>query len=115
MSAYRIAVLGNKNSMAIFRAFGAEVFSVETSKEAKERLLDLVSQHQDEDAHLPLYAIIFVEENFYKLLPEDILKRLAEKPLPAITPIPSPGSTDKKFGQRRLSQIVVRAIGSDIG
>ena len=62
----------------------------------------------------PRYAIIFVEENYYRVLAPDFLEKMTKRSLPAIVPIPSPGSNDKDFAVKRLSRIVEKAVGSDI-
>ncbi|MDH3325050.1 MAG: V-type ATP synthase subunit F, partial [Candidatus Peregrinibacteria bacterium] len=60
------------------------------------------------------YAVVFVEENVYKDLPEDLITRLTKKALPAVIPVPAPNSGDENFSGNRLRKIVERAVGSDI-
>jgi len=111
----KLAVIGNESSVLIFRALGTEVYSVHDSNQAQEILRDLASREIGDDSQKTAeYAVVFVEENFYKKLPEDLLTRLSKNPLPAVVPVPSPDSKDAKFGTKRLSRIVERAVGSDI-
>ncbi len=113
---FKLAVIGNESSVLIFRALGTEVFSVFSDEEARNVVVDLMGRHRGDEAQTAEYAVIFVEETYYKTLPEDLLERLAKKSLPAVIPVPSPDSKGGKdsFSVKRLSKIVERAIGSDI-
>jgi vacuolar-type H+-ATPase subunit F/Vma7 len=62
----------------------------------------------------PEYAVIFVEEDYYQLLPDDLVEKLARRALPALIPVPTPSNTGKSFATERLRKIVERAVGSDI-
>ncbi len=111
---FRLAVIGTESSILLFKAFGTETYPVTSSLEAQETLRDLAARHLEDEAQTPEFAVVFVEENFYKKLPDDLLTKLAQKALPAVVPVPSPDSKDSKFGAKRLSKIVERAVGSDI-
>ncbi|MCF7906085.1 hypothetical protein K9L63_02760 [Candidatus Gracilibacteria bacterium] len=111
---HKLAVIGNESSVLIFRALGTEVYPVSDARQAQEILRDLASREAEGARKIAEYAVIFVEENFYKKLPDDLLTRLAKNPLPAVVPVPSPDSKDSAFGTKRLSHIVERAVGSDI-
>jgi len=115
-SSFKLAVVGNESSVLIFRALGTEVFSVFSDDQAQKKLLDLINRDRGDEAKTAEYAVIFVEEAYYKNLPEDLLERCAKKSLPAVVPVPSPDSASGKdsFAVKRLSRIVERAIGSDI-
>ncbi len=111
---YRLAVIGNESSVLIFRALGVEVYGVDSIEKSLEDLESLVGMHWGDENKTPKYAVIFMEEHYYKSLPDDLLERLAKKSLPAVVPVPSPDSNDKDFAVKRLSRIVERAVGSDI-
>jgi len=108
---YRLAVIGEQSSILIYQAFGIEVFGVSRGDEARDVLDDL---SRKEDNGKSVYAVVFMEENFYKNLPDDLINRLAKKALPAVIPVPSPNSKDNNFSTNRLRKIVERAVGSDI-
>lgn len=110
----KLAVVGDKSSILLYRVIGAETFAIADNNEARDIVGSLASEYFDEEAQSPVYAVIFVEESFYKNLPPDLLNRFAKKPLPAVIPIPSPNADGKSFAVKRLSSIVERAIGSDI-
>ena len=111
---FKLAVVGNESAVLIFRALGVEVFNVVDREGMRSLLEDLVLQHQGDALKTPKYAIIFVEEDYYKVLAPEFLEKMTKKSLPAIVPIPSPGSEDKDFAVKRLSKIVEKAVGSDI-
>lgn len=111
---FKLAVVGNESAVLIFRALGVEVFNVITTEEVRILLENLVLEHHGDEHKTPKYAIIFVEEAYYKVLAPEFLEKMTKKSLPAIVPIPSPGSQDKDFAVKRLSRIVEKAIGSDI-
>jgi len=111
---FRLAVIGTESSILLFRAFGTETYPVNSANEAQEVLAEIAAKHIGDELMTPEFAVVFVEENFYKKLPDDLLTKLAQKALPAVVPVPSPDSKDSKFGSKRLSKIVERAIGSDI-
>jgi vacuolar-type H+-ATPase subunit F/Vma7 len=113
-SQYRLAIIGAKHSILLYRAFGVESFGVSNIEEAREKLNELVAENQGDEKKTPTYAVIFVEENFFREFPEDLLEKLARKPLPAVTPVPSPGGSEDDYSSERLRKIVERAVGSDI-
>lgn len=111
---YKLAIIGNESSITLFRAIGAESFPVYSGEDARESVTTLMNTYSNEAEQIAAYAIVFIEEEYYKQLPEDLLERLAKRSLPALIPLPSLNSTDEKFAVNRLSKIVERAIGSDI-
>ncbi len=113
-SQYELAIIGAEHSILLYRAFGVQSFGVANIDEAKEKLNELVAMNQGDEKRTPKYAVIFVEENFFREFPEDLLEKLARKPLPAVTPVPSPGGSDDDYSTERLRKIVERAVGSDI-
>jgi V/A-type H+-transporting ATPase subunit F len=110
----KLAIIGNESSILLYRALGIETHPVSEASQAREKLQELASQNVGDESKTASYAVIFVEERYYKLLPADLLTRLSQKPLPAVVPVPSPDSDDPKFGLKRISKIVERAVGSDI-
>lgn len=112
--AFKLGIIGNKSSILLYKSLGVLTYPVSTKIEAQDQLEDLVNQFQDTEKTVASYAIIFVEETYYKMLPDDLINRLSKRPLPALIPVPSPESDDPKFGLKRISKIVERAVGSDI-
>ena len=111
---YKLAVVGNVGTVLLFKSLGCESFGVYTTKEAQEKVEKCFRAHLEDESQTPEYAIVFVEEDYYKEFPEDLVAKFAAKALPAIIPIPSSTSGESDFAGNRLRKIVERAIGSDI-
>lgn len=109
---YKLAIIGEESSVLLFRSLGVDVYAVRDQSGAVKELSALALEY-DEDIGAE-YAVVFVEESFYKEFPEDLLERLTRRPLPAVVPVPSPGADDNNFATNRLRKIVERAVGSDI-
>ncbi len=110
----KLAVVGNDSSVLLYRALGCETYGVFNQEAARAKTEELFSAHMDDEAKSALYAVVFVEEDFYKAFPDDLIERFSRKALPAIIPVPSPKSGDDNFAGNRLRKIVERAVGSDI-
>jgi len=101
---YKIAILGNKDTIAGFRALGVETIEATAPEDAREKLVALYKEER--------HAVVFITEEWADILQEHI-SELAPKALPAIVAIPSQkGSTGA--GLRNLGKIVEQAVGSDI-
>ncbi len=111
---FKLAVVGKESSVLIFRTLGTEVFGVFSEEESHSVVEKLAFSTHDDEAQTPEYAVIFVEEDYYKVLPPDFLEKMTKRSLPAIVPVPSPSAKDEDFAVKRLSKIVERAVGSDI-
>lgn len=100
---YKIAVMGDKDSISAFASIGVEVFAEEEQKSATRRLRQLAEEQ---------YGVIFVTEQLASLIQNEIDK-LSENPIPAIILIPGcSGNTGD--GMANLSRFVEKAVGSDI-
>lgn len=115
-SHYRIAIVGNKETILGFKALGVKTFSVNDAKEAVEILYKLKSEEVRDEITgemRNLYAIIFITEDLAMGIENGDYKKLSSAPLPAIVPVPgSRGSTG--YGIRRIGKMVEQAVGSDI-
>lgn len=105
MSGYKIAVIGDKDSVIGFKALGLEVIDVNTPVEAKEAFTSL-ARSKDE------YAIIYITEQLADKLSDEIAA-VKDKVTPAVILIPSKSGT-LGMGMSALKTTVERAIGSDI-
>lgn len=100
---YKIAVLGDRDSIYGFAALGLEVFPVSEGDNAAKTLRDLAERD---------YAVIYITEALAKEL-EAELDRYRESPLPAIIPIPGV-SGNTGMGIAMVKKSVEQAVGSDI-
>lgn len=100
---YKIAVLGDRDSIYGFAALGLEVFPVSDSETGVRMLRTLAEQD---------YAVIYITEALAKEL-ESELDRYRENLLPAVIPIPGVlGNTG--LGIAMVKKSVEQAVGSDI-
>lgn len=101
----KIAVIGSRETVMGFKAVGLEVFPVSGVEEAKHELHRITRQGEE-------YAIIYIEEDFYIELTDEIAK-FNDVPMPAIILIPGRDGS-KGYGLNALHEAVERAVGSDI-
>ena len=99
-----VAVIGDSESIKGFGAVGMDMYLCDDPQESG-NLLKRIADSED-------YAIIYMTEGLFALCAKE-RTRFAERTIPAVIPIPSAaGGTG--IGQKRLSQFVEQAVGSDI-
>lgn len=98
---YRIAVIGDADSICGFAAVGMTVVPAKDANEAFDKLCELCAAD---------FGMIFVTENVYSKIAEEYVRTDA---LPAIIPIPG-GTGNTGVGMRDVSKFVEMAVGSDI-
>ncbi|MGN0468339.1 MAG: V-type ATP synthase subunit F [Acutalibacteraceae bacterium] len=100
---YKIAVMGDKDSVYGFASIGLEIFPVSDAKTATEKLRMTVEEK---------YAVVFITEALAHEIQSEIDK-YSENVYPAIIPIPGvSGNTGD--GLKNVSRFVEQAVGSDI-
>lgn len=98
----KIAIIGDGDSITVFKAAGVATFPAENEGKAREVLRKVAKDFQ----------IIFLTEELAKPLTE-FLKRFDEEPYPVVLSIPSKsGSTG--YGTELLKSAMERALGVDI-
>lgn len=100
---YKIAVLGDRDSIYGFAALGLDTFPV-TGKEQAAKTLKRLADGS--------YAVIYVTEAIQAELLEEI-DRYREERVPAIIPIPGV-SGNTGMGMLNVKKSVEQAVGSDI-
>lgn len=100
---YKIAVMGDKDSISAFASIGVDVFA-ETEQKSATRCIRKLAEEQ--------YGVIFITEQLASLIQNEIDK-LSELPVPAVILIPG-CSGNTGAGMRNLSTFVEKAVGSDI-
>ena len=98
----KIAIIGDGDSITVFRAAGVAAFPAENSAKAKEVLRRIA---QD-------YSIIFLTEELAKELTV-FLKRFDEQPYPVVLSVPSKNGSSG-HGDEMLKSAMERALGVDI-
>lgn len=103
MASYRIAVLGDRESVQGFKALGLDVFPVGAAEEARRTLHRLAKEN---------YAVVYLTEQLACDMPEE-LERYKDELTPAIILIPGKeGSLG--IGMANVKKSVERAVGADI-
>ena len=101
---YKIAAIGDKDSVSGFRAIGLETYFVSGEPQAGDILKQLVEQED--------YAAIFITEETAALIADEINKH-KENITPAIILIPGvKGNTGE--GMNSLARSIERAVGSQL-
>lgn len=100
---YKIAVLGDSDSVLGFKALGLDVFPAASVEEAKRTLHRLAKEN---------YAIVYLTEQFARFMDEE-LARYKDELTPAVILIPGKeGSLG--IGMANVKKSVERAVGADI-
>ncbi len=100
---YRIAVVGDWESVMGFRALGLDTYPVSTPEQAREEVKRLAKTD---------CAVIYLTETLAKAMP-DVLDRYKDELRPAIILIPGrEGSLG--IGKDNIQRAIERAVGADI-
>ena len=100
---YKIAVLGDKDSVLGFKALGLEAVPVDTVDQAKAALHRMATED---------YAVIYITETFAANMTADI-QHYKDELKPAVILIPGrEGSLG--IGKTNLQKAIERAVGADI-
>ena len=100
---FKIAVVGDKDSILAFKALGVDVFNVYDEDEARKTVDTLARDN---------YGIIFITEQIASLIP-DTIERYDKEIIPAVILIPSNQGT-LNIGIDRINKNVEKAVGSNI-
>lgn len=100
---YKVAVLGDRDSIYGFAALGLDTCPVNDETEAAKKLKSLAEGG---------YAVIYITEALQAKLETEIDRYRSEK-LPAIIPIPGV-SGNTGMGMLNVKKSVEQAVGSDI-
>jgi V/A-type H+-transporting ATPase subunit F len=100
---HKIGVIGNGNSVLIYKMLGFDVFFTENDQEASAKIDELAENE---------YGVIYVTERVAENISETIQK-YDDKMLPAIILIPDQTGS-RGIGKRRVQENVKKAVGQDI-
>lgn len=100
---YKVAVLGDRDSVLGFKALGLDVFFADRKEQAAEQIHTLARKK---------YAVIYLTETLAAQIPQDIAQ-YKDEVMPAIILIPGKkGSLG--ISMKNLKSSVERAVGVDI-
>jgi len=100
---YKVAVVGDKDSILGFKALGIDVFPVVEKDDAR-RIVNTLAKEN--------YGIIFVTEQIASLIP-DTIERYNNQMLPALILIPNNQGT-LNIGMDMINKNVEKAVGTNI-
>ncbi|WBW49845.1 V-type ATP synthase subunit F [Peptoniphilus equinus] len=100
---YKIAVVGDKNSVLAFKALGVEVKACYTKDDAR-LIVDELAREK--------YGLIFITEDLAQEI-ETTINRYNNVTIPAIVPIPS-NKGSLGIGMKKIDSNVEKAVGSNI-
>ena len=101
---YKIAILGDRDTVLGFMALGFSVQEVSDAETAAKKLHALARTGE--------YAVIFITEKYAAQIQEDI-DRYKDEPLPAVISVPGQGDSTG-YGMNAIRSAVERAVGADI-
>lgn len=101
---YKIAVLGDRESVLGFKTLGLDVYPEETPEAARKTLHRLARDGET--------AIIYLTEQFAEQM-QDEVKKYKDSVMPAIILIPGK-SGSLGIGMKNITDSVERAVGADI-
>ena len=99
----KIGVIGDRDSVLLFKAVGLDVFFEDDGAHANRTLHRLAREG---------YAAVFVTEKLFPACAETIAE-FQGQPYPAIVPIPD-NQGSRGLGEKMLRQNVEKAVGMDI-
>lgn len=110
---YKIAIIGDRDSVLGFMALGFSVFEAENAEDAGKLIdklaADTLAAHIDNEDEG--YAVIYITQSYAEQLEEKISSYYS-KTLPAIVPVPDINGSG--YGEKILKRAVERAVGADI-
>lgn len=100
---YKVAVIGDKDSILAFKALGVEVYTAIDGSDAKKNIKELAKEN---------FGVIFITEDLAKEIPSTIDKYRQEM-TPAIILIPS-NKGSMGIGLSDINKSVEKAVGANI-
>lgn len=100
---YKIAVVGDKESIFGFSAIGMDIFPAYEEDDVKQIIPKLIEEN---------YAIIYITEKVSQKA-EKYLAKLQTNKIPAIVTIPS-NAGNLHYGETRIKDMVQKAVGIEI-
>ncbi|WP_297870436.1 V-type ATP synthase subunit F [uncultured Oscillibacter sp.] len=100
---YRIAAVGDWESVMGFRALGLDTYPVADAAEAREKIRELAKEN---------CAVIYLTEQLARDM-DDVLARYKDELRPAIILIPGRGGS-LGIGKNNIQRAIERAVGADI-
>ena len=104
MATSQLAVVGERATVIAFEGLGMAAFPVESVEDARNTVSRLIRKKE--------HAVIFITEDIGEKIP-DVIAESAREYAPSVVLVPSSAGS-QKIGLRKLSQVLKRALGTDI-
>lgn len=101
---YKVAVIGDRESVCGFKAMGIDIFTPDTKEESSQLLKQLCSAES--------HAIIYITEELGEFCKE-VINKYESKICPAIVLIPGVNNNTGE-GMKQLNRSVEKAVGSQL-
>lgn len=98
----KTAIIGDGESILVFKAVGVEPFSVKSAAEAENVLTEAAKT----------YKIIFITDDFAREI-DDKIKKYTDKSYPIIVSVPSKAGSNG-YGEKNLIDAMEKALGINI-
>ena len=98
----KTAIIGDGESILVFKAVGVEPFAVKTAAEAEKKLAEIAKT----------YKIIFITDDFAAQM-DDKIKKYNSQSYPIITSVPSKAGSNG-YGESVLKGAMEKALGINI-
>ncbi len=100
---YKIAVIGDKESIFGFSAIGMDIYPAYEEEDVKKIIPKLIEEND---------AIIYLTENV-SMKAKKYMEKLQTNKIPAIVTIPS-NTGSLQYGEKRIKDMVQKAVGIEI-
>jgi V/A-type H+-transporting ATPase subunit F len=100
---YKMGVVGDKDSITIYKAAGLDIFPVKDVQESRSLINRLVEEQ---------YGVLFIIENLANNL-NDVFERYKESVIPILISLPGVKGSEGT-GMKELKKAMERAIGVDV-
>ena len=97
-----IAMIGDGDSILVFKAVGVTPFAVKTAEEAS-KVLDKIAKN---------YKIIFITDDFAKEI-DGVISKYTAKSYPIIVSVPSKDGSNG-YGIKKLTEATEKALGINL-
>ncbi|MGI5894129.1 MAG: V-type ATP synthase subunit F [Candidatus Merdivicinus sp.] len=99
----KMAVIGDRESVMLFRVLGVQTITAETAEDTARAIHKLAREG---------CSIIYITEQLARMVPEE-LARYQARTCPAIIPIPGSRGSDG-FGRDQIQSNIYKAVGMDL-
>jgi V/A-type H+-transporting ATPase subunit F len=98
-----IAIIGDEDILLMFKPFGAKIFAVSNTEQARAAIEDTVKQ---------AFSIVYITQTWAEQLKE-LIHPQQDKIFPVFVVIPDQRSKGESTGLEKLKSAARRALGSD--